>query len=66
MESDPRGDRTLSDRKPSQQPEQRALTSADFARLSFSKKLTLITIRRAQISSRVAVAALRAGGTERS
>jgi hypothetical protein len=59
-------DRTLSDRKPSQRSEPRAPTRAEFARLSFSKKLTLITIRRAQIGSRLAVAAIRLGGTERS
>jgi hypothetical protein len=44
----------------------RALTGAQFATLSFSKKLTLITIRRAQISSRLAIAAIRLGGAERS
>jgi hypothetical protein len=41
------------------------LTSAEFARLSSSKKLALIAIRRAQLSSRVAVAAVRSRHIDR-
>jgi hypothetical protein len=51
----------VSDKKPEQQSDQRTLTKAEFARLSFSKKMTLLAIRRAQISSRLAVAATRLG-----
>jgi hypothetical protein len=55
----------LIDRRNPQRPELRQPTSAEFAKLSSSKKMTLIIIRRAQISSRLMVNVLRLASTGR-
>jgi hypothetical protein len=49
----------LIDKRNSQRTELRHPTGAEFAKLSSSKKMTLIIIRRAQIGSRLMVNVLR-------